>query len=338
MTPRKLTARIALAAVMVAAIAAIGIHFGTGARAPVQPPEKIVLALSSFMGNGLVFVAQANGYFAQEGLEVTIQPHPSGLSALQSAMGGNAGLAGVADTPLMFAAMGDRPPVIIASIASNITDQGIVSRRDRGIASIADLRGKRVGVTLRTSAHFLLDVTLVRNGVRPEEVVRVDLKPQNMADALSKGDVDAVATWWPYGKEAETALGANGIVFQGRQIHSYTFNLAGLHSYVDANPAAITRLLKALVRAERFVSEQPAVARAIVASAMKLAPEAVADAWPHYRLRVTLDQSLLALLEDGSRWAIRNRYVERAEVPNYLNFVHTGSLAAVRVEAVTVIR
>jgi NitT/TauT family transport system substrate-binding protein len=71
---------------------------------------------------------------------------------------------------------------------------------------------------------------------------------------------------------------------------------------------------------------------------MKLAPEAVADAWPHYRLRVTLDQSLLALLEDGSRWAIRNRYVERAEVPNYLNFVHTGSLAAVRAEAVTVIR
>jgi NitT/TauT family transport system substrate-binding protein len=290
------------------------------------------------MGNGLLYIAQANGYFAREGLEASFQSHPSGLAALESALAGHADLAGVADTPLVFAAIRDQRPAIIATIAADIIDQGIVARGDRGIASIADLRGKRVGVALRTSGHFMLDIALVRHGIRPDAVVKIDLKPQQMADAIAGGEVDAVATWAPYLNRAQTALGANAVSFQGRHVHSYSFNLAGSKRYVDENPEALAKLLKALARAEQFAAEQPGHAQLIVANAMKLAPEAVVASWSHYQLRLSLDQRFLTLLEDGSRWAIRNRYVDRADLPNYLDIIHAGILSAVRSEAVTIIR
>jgi len=96
----------------------------------------------------------------------------------------------------------------------------------------------------------------------------------------------------------------------------------------------VERLLRALLRAERFVKEHPDEAQAIVARATGTAPDLVREVWNSFRYRVLLDQTLLITLEDETRWAMNNNLADRKAMPDYRDYIHLDSLRAVRPEAV----
>jgi NitT/TauT family transport system substrate-binding protein len=305
---------------------------------PAGPPEPMTMAANtSYAGTGLVFVAHVKGYFANEGLNVTLQSHTTGKAALDAALEGRAELATVADIPLMFAVTKGQPVSIVATISTVDKDPGIIGRKDKGVSTLASLNGKRIGVTLGTSGHFVLDVFLIRQKLSTDDVTLRDLQPEELASALVKGDVDAVATWEPYLSSLRTQLGANGVIFYGDGMYELPFNIAGTRNYVVSHPETIKKLLRALVRAERFCKDEPDAARQIIAGAINVSLENLKELWPTYRFNVALHQSLLLTLEDETRWAIKNKLTARADIPNYLNSLYLDGLEAVKPETVTVI-
>ena len=305
---------------------------------PAGPPAPMTIAANiRYTGTGLVFIAQGKGYFANEGLNVTLQPYTTGKDALDAALEGRAELATVADIPLMFAVMKGRPVSIVATISTVEKDPGVIGRKDKGIVTPVHLSGKRIGVTLGTSGHFMLDALLLRHKLSTDDVTLHDLQPQELAEALLQGDVDAVATWEPYLGALRTQLGANGIIFDGVEIYELPFNIAGTRDYVASHPEMIKKLVRALVRAEQLCRDEPDAARQIIASAMNVSLENLQGLWRSYRFNVTLDQSLLLILEDETRWAIKNELTDRTTIPNYLDHFYLEALEAVRPEAVTVI-
>lgn len=320
--------------------AAAWIYSRSGERPqPAGPPEKLTLAVNNtYVGTSLVFIASANGYFRAEGLDVTLQPHTSGLAALDSMLREEADLATVAETPLMHAVMKGQPVSVVVTISTESRDHGIVARKDRAISTPGDLKGKRIGATIGTTSHFLIDVILVGNKISPQEVRIINLKPEQMADALLKGEVDAVSTWEPLLSQLTQALGDAGAALHGDVPNTVSFNVAGRSGFVKNNPEAMKKLLRALIRAEQLVDKQPAAARAIVAGAARIEPAVLDALWPGYNLRVKLEQWLVTLLEDQSRWAIKNGYVDKTAVPNFLDFIYLDALAAVKPDAVTIIR
>ncbi len=167
----------------------------------------------------MVFIAHAKGYFAHAGLNVTLQPYTTGKDALDAALEGRTELATVADIPIMFAVMKGHPMSIVATIFTEEKDPGVIGRKDKGILTPADLNGKRIGVTLGTSAHFMLDALLIRQKLSTDDVTLHDLQPQELVEALLQGDVDAVATWGPYLGALRTQLGANGTIFDSEGIY-----------------------------------------------------------------------------------------------------------------------
>ncbi len=299
--------------------------------------ESVTIAQIVYPGSCPVIVAQGKGYFASEGILATTQLYPSGKAALDAVFRGQAHLAQSGDIPLMFATMSGRPLSIVATIATAENDVGIVGRKDRGIATPASLKGKRIGVTLGTAGHFVLDAFLTRQKLSASEVKVRDLKPEELADALAKGDIDAASTWQPHLGALQTQLGGNGTIFLSTGIYDTAFNLAATRDYVAGHPETIKKVLRALIRAGRFCKDTPDAAREIVAEAFKIDAAGLKKLWPDYRFNVTLDQSLLLALEDESRWAIRNRLTDKTDMPNYLNYIHLDALKAVAPAAVTVI-
>jgi NitT/TauT family transport system substrate-binding protein len=238
---------------------------------------------------------------------------------------------------MMFAAMSGQPLSIVATIATAENDVGIVGRKDRGIATPASLKGKRIGVTLGTAGQFVLDAFLTRQKLSANEVKVRDFKPDELADALAKGDIDAASTWQPHLGALQTQLGGNGTIFLSTGIYDSALNLAATRDYVSGHPETIKKVLRALIRAGRFCKDTPDASREIVAEAFKIDAASLKEQWPQYRFNITLDQSLLLALEDESRWAIRNKLTSRTDMPNYLNFFYLDALQAVSPAAVTVI-
>jgi NitT/TauT family transport system substrate-binding protein len=305
---------------------------------PTGPPAPMTIAVNSrYAGTGLVFIAHVKGYFANAGLHVTLQPYTTGKDALDAALEGRAELATVADIPIMFAVMKGHPVSIVATIFAEEKDPGVIGRKDKGILTPADLNGKRIGVTLGTSGHFMLDALLLRHKLSTDDVTLHGLQPQELAEALLQGDVDAVATWEPYLGALRTQLGANGTIFDSEGIYEVPFNIAGMRDYVVSHPGMIKQLVRALVRAERLCRDEPDAARQIIASAMNVSLEKLQGLWPSYRFNVTLDQSLLLTLEDETRWAIKNQLTDQTNIPNYLDHFYLDALEAVIPAAVTVI-
>ena len=328
-----------LGALILAAL--LGAYAWRGQTLPAQPagpPAPLTIAANiRYVGTGLVFIAHLKGYFAHEGLHITLQPYTTGKDALDAALEGRAALATVADIPIMFAVMKGHPLSIVATISTVEKDPGVIGRKDKGILTPADLNGKRIGVTLGTSGHFMLDALLIRQKLSTDDVTLHDLQPQELANALLQGDVDAVATWEPYLGALRTQLGANGMIFYSEGIYELPFNIAGRRDYVGSHPEMIQKLVRALVRAERLCRDEPDAARQIIASAINVSRENLQEVWPSYRFNVTLDQSLLLTLEDETRWAIKNALTDRTTIPNYLDHFYLDALEAVMPAAVTVI-
>lgn len=308
-----------------------------GATHPAVPLERVVIAEIVYSGSCPVIAAQAEGYFASEGIQAATPVYTSGKAALDAVLDGQADLGLSADLPVMFAVMDHRPLSVIATIAYAENDHGIVGRRDRGIAASDSLKGKHIGVAIGTSAHFVLDVFVTRQKLSADDVIVHDLKPEALSGALASGEIDAASAWEPNLGTLQTQLGANGTTFVIGDIYRLTMHVVGTQRYVASHERTLEKVVRALMRGASFCGNYPDEASELVADSLKVDAAKVKASWSDYRFHVSLDQSLLLGLEDESRWAIKNKLTDRTDMPNYLNYLHWDALQAVAPAAVTVI-
>ena len=304
---------------------------------PVGPPEKASIAFS--MPHVLIAVAQMNGYFTEEGLEMTPLLRSHGKAALEDVLDGKADFAGTAETPAMFAIMKGEKIAIIATIQTSNQNNAIVARKDRGVLSPRDLKGRTIGTAHGTTGDFFMDAFLAARGISRKDIKLVDLKPKEMPDALIKGQVDAVAAFGSSLVQARTKLGNRGITFYDEDIYTQSFIIVAKQEYISRNPETVRKLLRGLLKAEDFTSQNLAEARKIVSDLNKMDPDLVRQTVENNRFRVTLDQSLILSMEDETRWAVKNGVIRNeAKEPNYLDFIYFEGLEAVKPEAVRILR
>ncbi len=309
----------------------------TGQKAA-GPTEKVTIAISATTESVLAEVAQMQGFFKQEGLETTVRKHPYGRPCLEDMLAGKADLATVAETPVMFAVMRGEKISVIATIESSQKGNAIIARKDRGIHTFKDLKGKSIGVTPGTVSDFFLDSILLLNGFSRNDAKIVNLTAEKMSHALTNGDIDAASTFNPYTSQAEKKLGERGITFQDENIYTWTFNVVARQEFIRNNPGKIKKLLRALIKAEEFVTKNPASAQKVVADFSGIDIGIVGSVWADTNFRVSLDQALILALEDESLWAIKNGLTNAVKVPNYLNFMYVDGLHDVKPDAVKILR
>jgi NitT/TauT family transport system substrate-binding protein len=111
-----------------------------------------------------------------------------------------------------------------------------------------------------------------------------------------------------------------------------------MHGYATKHPETIRKVLRALIKAEIFAQQDPVEARRLVADFIKVDKVLLDEIWPIYIMRVTLDQALLVDLEVQTRWLWKGGLTVRKDMPNYLDFIYTEGLLAVKPEAVRILR
>jgi NitT/TauT family transport system substrate-binding protein len=197
----------------------------------------------------------------------------------------------------------DNPELrIVMTVAE--CDYRIVARRSAGIRRLVDLRGKRVGTPANTSAEYYLSKMLRTVKLDEPDVTVVPMPVADMAAAMRRGDVDAVAGWEPGAQDSMAALGTDAIVFQDRSVYRELFNLnttAGVLSD-PAKRRVLVDVVRAIAAASREVRARPADVRPLLSSRINVPQATIATVWRHFRFPTSLPPDTLDVLIEEEPW------------------------------------
>jgi NitT/TauT family transport system substrate-binding protein len=171
------------------------------AAAPLSPPVSLTVA-DNFTAAGVgLFVAIEQGYFAAEGLDVTLERLGTSAEIYPQLAAGRLDIAGSATGPALFNAVQRGVNLKIVADQSSIPPQyratsGIVVARAAAEAgafpSVASLRGRQLAVaSVGSSAEFGMLRVLGQAGLRREDVNLTIVPFPELNAALVNGAVDA---------------------------------------------------------------------------------------------------------------------------------------------------
>ena len=297
--------------------------------------KKITLAGYAGEAGALVYVAEDQGYFEKNGLDVTIKDYESGKAAADAVTAGEVDISTSAGFVFVSNSFDHTDLRVFGTVATFETKE-LVARKDKGITTTDDLIGKKIGVTKKSGGEFSLGVFLTSNGLLQKDVELVDLKPSEIVEAVVNGDIDAGFTWDPNVYNMKQALGDNAISWPGYS--DFYFVVISKKNWIENNPAAVERFMKSLLEAEEYIKTNSEASKEFVKNRFDYELDYIDYSWPKQKYAVVLPQSMLIAFEDQARWSIQKKLTDSREVPNYLDYIYLDALAKVKPDAVTIIR
>lgn len=302
-----------------------------------KPLSITVGNAQSFECDTLVHIAEIQNFFVKNGLNVTIRDYASGLAAVNDLLQGGVDVAATAEFPLVGKAFNGQNISALGTIAKTQL-QDIIGRKDRGIESISDLAGKRVGVTLGTIAEFYFGRFLELNGLNLTDVTIVNVSPLESVNAIVNGIVDAIIIWQPYAYTIENLLGFNAVIWPAQSSQLTYIVEVARNDWITQHPDIVNRFLNSLAQAQDYLVNYPAESEAMVQKNLNYTDAYMAAVWSKNTFSLSLDQSLVVAMENEARWMINNNLTNETFVPNFLNYLYVDGLSSVKPESVNIIR
>ncbi|NWF35404.1 ABC transporter substrate-binding protein [Mariprofundus sp. KV] len=299
--------------------------------------DKLRLGLPLQPSSSLVLVATEKGYFKQSGLDVELSSYPSGKRALlEGLLPGKVDIALATEVPIAAAALRGEKFNIVASTFSASNVNRLIARKDAGIENAADIAGKRIATQKDSAVHYFLHLFLLEQNLSESDIQLSFAKAEALPPALEWGTIDAFSMREPYISQAAQRLPNNHLIFAAPGIYKQFDIVVVRPELQQQQPQIVEKFVRALQMAEQFVQQQPKQAQAIVADKLGIEVASVAAAWPQYSFRLGMDQTLLLLLEDISRWMRAGE--EGQQTPNFLGMMVFDGLEKIKPNAITVFR
>ncbi|MBS0303765.1 MAG: ABC transporter substrate-binding protein [Proteobacteria bacterium] len=235
-------------------------------RAQALERPRLTLAVG---GKNLLYylpltIAETQGYFKDEGLELTIVDFAGGSQALRAVVGGSADVvSGAFEHTVNMQAKGQRLRAFALEGRAPQIVLGINPKTMPGYRSVADLRGRRIGVTAPgSSTHVMVNFILAKAGLKPSDVGIIGVgASQGAVAAMRSGQIDAISNLDP----VITLLARSGdlkivsdtrVVAEADKIFGGPMPAACLYApqaFIDKNPATVQALANAIVRADKWI-------------------------------------------------------------------------------------
>ena len=281
-------------------------------------------------------IAHEKGFFEEVGANVEIKQVKGGHLALKAVLAGEADIATSSEAVVMFNSFKRNDFNLFCTFVTSDNDVKILAHTESGINEINDLKGKKVGTIIGTSAHFFLSHTLLMNGISENEVQISGLKPQEANKALEEKKLDAVVTWEPYAYLVKKELVDKVKIINHDRVYVETFNAITLRDYADKNSDKLSKVIQALIKAIQYMKDNKEESQVIVAKVLVKKIHLIKSTWPDFSFSVGLNQWLLTSLETEARWAIKNNFLKAKEIPNYMEFINTIPLERIAPNKITI--
>jgi ABC-type nitrate/sulfonate/bicarbonate transport system substrate-binding protein len=160
------------------------------------PPIKLTVFTVPNVTLDSIWMADAEGYFKQAGLQVELKAFPSGTTAIQSFKAGAGDIMLTGELPgVAYWHNTNKQYRIIAVVHREAVTYSIAATK--AIKSAADLKGKTIATRVGSTGSWFISEYLKKNGVAESDVKIKDLDTQVLPVALCRGDIDAFFIWHP---------------------------------------------------------------------------------------------------------------------------------------------
>lgn len=219
-----------------------------------QPPS-LKIGINSWPGYAIAYYAETANLFKDRGISVEFIPFNNQQDNIRATMRGALDASFVPLWEVLQADPGDAQPAFLMVADISAGSDGIVA--GPGINTIADLRGKKVGVKLGTVPHLVLLEALKAEQIPPAEVEIVDVSNAISLQQLRAGELDAAVVWEPdLSKTAEEIGGA--VIFTTADVDSLVIDgLAARSEFAKTHKKVFTRFMLAWLDAINAVDTNP---------------------------------------------------------------------------------
>jgi ABC-type nitrate/sulfonate/bicarbonate transport system substrate-binding protein len=315
---------------------ALGCKDSTSKNATPQTTELIRIAAYTSEMAALVWIADQQGYFTKQGLAVEITGFDSGLASVNAVTAGTHDIATAADFVFARNIPENSNIKILTSIARSDSIE-MLTHVNTGIKFPADLKRKKIGLTRKTAPEFFIQLYLLYNHIDPNSITIIDLQPTQLMSGFLSGDIDAAVTWEPNVWNIKQKLADKVQSWSVQSDQQFYFLLIGSNSFIEKRPEAAKKLLKSLAQAESFIKSDPVRAQKLLVKKLNLNEQYMQYVWPKHVIGLSLDQSLLVVLEEHTRWLQDSGKVKQPMSQNLLNYIYRDALLSVSPKVVTMI-
>lgn len=264
-----------------------------------EPIEPIKIGINPWPGYEFLYLADQLGFYDEVGLPVKIVQYSSLADVQRAFMMGQVDGMTTTGIELVIASYhsNKKPKVVLVADYSNGGDV-IIGAAD-GIESMADLRGKKIGLELNSLGLFMLARGLEVNGMSLEDVEPVNVEVIQLPHALREGDVVAGIAYPPTSIEMMTLDHAK-VLFDSTEIPEEVVDVVSVsEASLGRVPDFIPKLRQVWDRALAYSKSNPKHAYEIMAARERITPKEFEEALSGVIVLSGSQQD--ALMKDGGK-------------------------------------
>lgn len=238
---------------------------------------RIVLDWTPNTNHTGLYVAQDNGYFAEQGLEVEIMQPPEG--GVEMLVGGGGAEFGISFQDYLAPNFSSESPMPITAIATIIqhNTSGIISLKEKGIDSPAKLPGHNYATWDLPIERAIINKIVQDGGGNFDDI---EMIPSTVTDVITalQTDIDSIWVYYAWDGIATEVKGleTNFLNFAdyGTELDYYNPVIIANDDYAKNNPEIVKKFLAATKKGYEYAIENPKEAGNIL---LKAAPELDAE-------------------------------------------------------------
>lgn len=270
--------RLVSAAVAVIALTVAGCSSNGSGNPTLDASTSITLAVVPSVNNTPAYLAQYQGFFARQGLNVKIESIASSAVVIADQLKGTVDICAGAYLPYIAKQAAGGKFTILAEGSTMGEDRVLLTPPGSHITSLKQLQGKTIGLEATNSIGTLLvSALLSENGVQPSSVHFVTNPKgfKTMAKELAAGRYQAAFFGEPFATQAEEQYGDQVLAdlnqgsVQGLPITGFT----ATRQWVAQHPAAAAAFTRAVEQGQQLAATDAPVLRAAIDKSDNLAPQ-----------------------------------------------------------------
>jgi len=238
-----------------------------GPAAAQGAPEKFTLALNWFAvgDHAAYWVALDKGYYAQRGLDVTLENSKGSGDSIAKVDTGRAD-AGLADAVPVLSATARGAKIKMVGMVFDKTPLNFYSRKDKPVLKPKDLEGKTVGAPPGDGQRQAWPAFAKLHGIDVSKVTWVNIEPTAKIAALAEKRVDVSADYSTGMPFYDKAMGAGNTLMMPWSDHGfelYSMAIVASDKTMKERPKVLRAFLEASYMGWRDVMADPKAALAI---------------------------------------------------------------------------